>query len=726
MYVNGFARITRRRLLSDAAALTAAGLIAESGVLHTLDDLAHAAAPTPAPSGYGDADYWAFIDPIAEAMDRRWDPGARMYTAPMGETQTNAAMLTVHAVAALKDHHGPARDDARARTLTVRLCQAPPWRDRKHVVATDKMFHHRGWGLSMTNPSARMEKSNDPKIAEALAMAWSARKELELSGDAADRLVKLVDLCARDEFWAYPNTRLNQINWNAEMFAHDATVTGTNALLVGEYRRHLRHFVNGIRKPWRPQHGHHPFTYHSRNLGPGYRFNRENTAYPSARQNLDSAEYANVTAHALLWYRRARLAGMTPLPAADMRLLRAWVERLLYGYWTHSGFMSWDTGMGLERWMVGKYFAWGQHGLLALAFATDFHTRPEMAAWAKYMFDRSLDLYREWARAGGNAPFAPRWFHGVVPTQDVGADSTTVFGSRMAANTARAIVMGLADRPAQVPPPFYSFDPDIGRLSVSTPTYAAAVLVANKRAIDYGGQELARLYDGQGHPVGTIGGRPPAAFGVVVRDDAGRTVLASQVCHKHASMTRPPLRLIDAPRGTGRLVAYPRHAYAGPFERLKATSTVRDHGIAIRTTHTFRAADLETAWTVTGAGRARQSIDVLFPSWTAAAVVELVLHDGRHVTLVPGQPAIDLAKVAWAHLHGQDGGYVVVFTARSPKAAGLRALATHPQRYAPRPGPTLAVRVAAHEHVHLRRLTARIATAHDAADAARVAARLGA
>ena len=119
----------------------------------------------------------------------------------------------------------------------------------------------------------------------------------------------------------------------------------------------------------------------------------------------------------------------------------------------------------------------------------------------------------------------------------------------MAANAARAIDLGLGERTAQQPPPVYAYDPDIGRLAVSTPAYSTAILAANHGAVGYGGIELARLYDGDGRPVATIGGRPPAAFGVVVRDVANRTLLASQVSRLPPSLAAPPLRLTRAPRG---------------------------------------------------------------------------------------------------------------------------------------------------------------------------------
>ena len=42
--------------------------------------------------------------------------------------------------------------------------------------------------------------------------------------------------------------RLNQINWNCELYAHNATVTGDNELLVNDYRAQVARFCDGIRR----------------------------------------------------------------------------------------------------------------------------------------------------------------------------------------------------------------------------------------------------------------------------------------------------------------------------------------------------------------------------------------------------------------------------------------------------------------------------------------------
>ncbi len=718
------ASLTRRDLLGGGARL-AAGAALAAPALRLVTAPARAAAATGAGPGLTEAGYWAFVDPIAERMDHLWDAGDRCYrVGGEAESAINAALLTIHAVAALRAHGGAARADARGRALAGRMCESPPWSERSHATRPDKMFHVGGWLSSVRSAGAGMEKSVDPKVAEGLACAWRARDVLGIEAAEAQRMASLVQRCAHGAFFRYPNVRLNQINWNAEVFAHAATMTGDTSLLRRDYYLHMRRFVAGVHRPWLADHRARPCYGGSTNLGPGYRFNYLTTRPPGDAFNLDSAEYANITVHFLLWYARARAAGMPALPRGDREVLRAWVERVLLGYWTHSGFLNWDSGLGLKRWQIGKTFAFAQQGLLAIARADDFHARPEFGAWAKYFFDRGLALYTRWAEEEGGGTLAPAWLNGVRAEVGGGDASKILFGARMAANAARAIDLGLGERPAQQPPPVYAYDPDIGRLAVSTPAYSTAVLAANHGAVGYGGIELARLYDADGRPVATIGGRPPAAFGVVVRDVANRTLLASQTSRLQPSLADPPLRLTRAPRGTGHVVAHPRHAYAAPFQRLDARGVVAAGDVRVLTVHRFRAEYVETAWTVTSAGHARRSVDVLFPAWTGAAQIDAVLHDGTRATL--GRGPVSLARVAWFHLRGEHSGYVVVVADRTAMHATARTLGTAPQRYEPRPGSTLALRLVRAARFRRRTLTARIAPARDAGEAARVAAALGA
>src|SRR2546423_11779413 len=101
----------------------------------------------------------------------------------------------------------------------------------------------------MNTVEAAMDKSIDPKVAEALAYAWRARDVLELQQETVDLIVDRISRCAHGPFFRFPNVRLNQINWHAEMYAQYATVSGDTELLVNDYRQQVDRFVSGITRP---------------------------------------------------------------------------------------------------------------------------------------------------------------------------------------------------------------------------------------------------------------------------------------------------------------------------------------------------------------------------------------------------------------------------------------------------------------------------------------------
>ena len=213
------------------------------------------------------ADYWRFADWLAPYFDAVWVPEKNLYgsgNSGVGRIYHNSMLLTTHAVAALSGHQGPCRNDERARALARRLCDSPPWSERDASPEGDPQFHNPGWVESMGTREAAMDKSIDPKVAEALMYAWRARDVLRLPQETVDLIVDRVNRCARGPFFRFPNVRLNQINWNCELYAHNATVTGNAELLVNDYRAQVVRFCDGITRAALP--GGSP------NLGPGYRF----------------------------------------------------------------------------------------------------------------------------------------------------------------------------------------------------------------------------------------------------------------------------------------------------------------------------------------------------------------------------------------------------------------------------------------------------------------------
>jgi hypothetical protein len=599
------------------------------------------AAPAQAAKGTGfdDDGYLRIADRFAERVAPAWSPADGYYVSgsPALDSRLNAAMLVVYATAARTGHTGPARDDARARRLAQVLTSSPPFFAGPAAPWPDPMFHTPGWLGNLMPGYSVMDKAIDPKIAEGLAAAWQARAALQLDPVTTAAIAAEIPAVAAGSFFRFPNVRLNQINWPLELDAYAAQVSGDASLLRDEYRLQMDRFLTD-----------------GRNLSPSYRFQYLPQRPASHFINLDSAEYANIVLHFLAFYDEARRAGMPQPPPAEAASLRGWVRRVLFGYWTHSGMLNWDTGLALKRWMKGKTWAYAQQGLLAIASAARFQADPRYRGWAKDMFDRGLEL---------GLTFPSSNLYGVRARRRARSDDL-MFAARMAANAARAVDAGLGRMPAAEPPPFFAFDPDIGRLAVSTPSYSTAIVPVTRDAFQYGGIELARLLDGRGHPLSGIGGEPPNALGIVIRDRDGDELLASQ-----RAGTRP----LTLTRGPHR---------PGPFQVLEATGRRSAHGFTVTTRHRFTRDAIDETWTVKRRrGHGYANVVLQLPSWGPTA---------RPRIAGPRRVVLSGYEVRLGRAHGP-----------------VREIPTTPQSTDPRPGPTLELTLAA-GRFHALRLHARI------------------
>ena len=719
-----FSRWSRRDLLQRTAAagglMLAAPLLAARRVAG-----AEAATPVPAslparaaPTDWTAADYWSLADSIMERIGTRWNAqrGAYGPYTDSYSTAFNATLLTVHATAALHGHEGPAREDERAVALVETLLSSPaPYRGEGSPRRDDKMFHTPGWTSSLAHPGAFQDKAIDPKVAEGLVIARRAGDTLGLSVDQRALIAARVDRVARGRFFAYPNVRLNQINWNCELYALAAEVTGEGELLRTDYRQHVERFCRGATRAQRGG---------TADLAGGWQFTYLPHAPSHHPYNRDSAEYANATVHFLRWHPRARAAGMTPLSGHARRVLEAWVQRILCGYWTHAGYLNWDTGLGDKRWHIGKTWALAQQGLLAIALSPEFHRHEDFAGWAKYFHDRGLETYARIAQPGPESKMAPPVLFG-LPGQ--GDSSTWLFAARQAAQAVRAVDHGLARVRAMQPPSIYSFDPDNGRLAISTATYNTAIVPRNHRALHYGGIEPARLFDGHQRVAGTIGGRTPASFGLRVRDGGGRVLADSQSGVTEGASGRPRLEVVRRRDGrrariTQRARRHPRHPYAGTFDELQARGAWVQGPFEVRTAHTFREEELTLDWTLRLRGALRSwRWEATLPSTGRDA--ELVVHrrDGSARRL--GTAPVALGDIDWIHVRSEDTGYIVI----PGRGSRVHAWTVRParQKSAPDPGPTLVLGRREAGPLRTARFRARVAVVADARSAAALAARLG-
>jgi hypothetical protein len=691
--------VTRRRLLERSATGAAAAWLAS----HVRVPAALAAPPAT------DAAYWAFADRIQPLLDPRWSPQGGYYTSPGdGETSFNGNLLLTHAAAAAAGHTGPSRQDERARALAARLLQAPPFRPGA-TIARDQT-HDWGWGDRMDRP-AFQHAVIDNAVARGLGNAWLARDALGLPPETADGIRRALDAAANGPFYTYPALRLNQVNWPVELQAWAHAVSGNAPRFVREAGGQLKLLADGLTQ--RMPGFEIPFT------GPGYHWHYLPHRFAGAQMNLDSAEYGNIVCGALLFYERAVTAGLRPFSARRMRSIHAWVERVLAGYWTHAGYLNWDTGLSFGRWHQSKKLGLAQASLLAIASVPSVQPSTDHGAWAKALFDAGLELFGRWMdEAGGLPPAVP---FDVTKTPGFPAD-VLLAAARMQANAAFATSLGLGARAARTPPPLYAWDPDTGRLAVTTPAYNTAVLPADRDALPYGGLELARLFDDRQEVAGGIGGSGDAAFGVRVTEHVTGRTYRSQKARVETDIDDPPLRLVRAPRGAVRRPkAHPDRAYAGAFRTLVAEGERRERALALTTRHTFRKGHVETRWTIAPRNTTgRYTVELLFPSWGRAVTVRAALPGGRRVEIAEGEHP--LRRVRWFHVEGERGGYVIV---PATPLTGVGYL-LHPgaQPSAPLAGPTLALRLTAREPLERRRHAARIAPARGREHAERVAARL--
>ena len=662
---------------------------------------------------FDEAGYWAYADRLQVRLDPMWDEQAGRYRSAGGGTESmvNSLMLLTHSASAMAGHEGPSRNDHRARLVARALVSSPAFLTRMpSKPKPGSQPHAPGWSNSMAS-HGNQHLVFDAEIVDGLTYAWRARRQLGLPKSTSDSIARAIDTTARGRYWRWPTIRLNQINWYALMYAADATVTGRTDLVRRDLRNQLIHFVHGVR-------GH---AAAAGNLGPGLRFHYLPASRVGHPMNVDSAEYANIVLSFSRFYLQARRAGMKPLPSSHVALLRRWVSRVLAGYWTHAGYMNWDTGFGFERWHQAKKLGLTQQALIGIAQARALQPSPSYGRWAKYMLDRGLAWYATLPTGSGLHPDPVFFKLRMVPQAFASAQ---LAAARMQANAARAADAGLGRMASSAPPPLYAYDPDIGRLAVTTPAYNTAIVAVNQRAFPYGGIELARLYDGDQNVAANIGGRAPASFGVAVRDAGGRRVLASQTGRSSVDQGVTPLRLVRAPSGTtARASTGSRLPFAGAFSDLRAVGSIASRTVRVTTTHRFTPSAIETRWSVARRrGAARLRADVMFPSWGNGARLVAVLRDGSRVSLMARPVA--LARIAWLHVVSERSGYVVVPLER-PAGAVARAIVPSRQSSAPDPGPTATLEIARGARWRGARFAVRLAPARED-DAAAVAVRLGA
>src|SRR3954452_21146765 len=500
---------------------------------------------------------------VADRLQRRLEPlwnGAYYDAGRETTTQVNADLLLVHAEAARTGHRGATRQDARARQIA-------------QFLTSGKVWHGSDWWAGPADP--RIHVVFEAEAAEGLAAAYAARDELGLDARTTSRIRQEIATLARSPDWRWPALALNQLNWYATVFAADATVNGRTRTLATDLARHIARFTASRGNPG--------------NFGPGLRFNYQPARWPYAKMNFDSPEYANIVLGFARAYPQARAAGMAK--PAKLALLRDWVRRVISGYWTHAGYLNWDTGLGYSRWLAWKKVGLAQSALIGVAASPELQPDPQYGEWAKWMLDRGLVEYT--ALAKDHIP--PVTAYGVHEVPQARGNAY-VAAARYESNAMRALQAGLGRQLGTEPPALYSYDPDTGRLAVTTPSYNTAIVAANHGAFPYGGVDLARLFNVDQDVAGDLGGVGAGAFGLIVTAH-GRAVLHTQYGRRASNS---PLQLVEPRRLTARDTQ--RQAHAGPFTELYVRGTVHQNGFTATSAYRFTPTAIEGHWGVSGPG----------------------------------------------------------------------------------------------------------------------------
>ena len=633
----------------------------------------------PAPAlAWDESGYWDFADKLSRRLDDTWNPELGRYKpgASSVDAMMNANMLLLHSAAALRGHEGASRQDARALSIATQLMNTPPWTEAVTAPPPGSHVHVPGWVASMTDPNTAQHLVVDGEVTDGLAMAWQAKDALGIDPTVQLLMQDRLRRVAEGPYWRYPALILNQVNWYAEVYNAAALATGDPVFLQRDLRGQFAALVRSIRSPA-------PNTAGS--LGPGMQFHYVPHGLPTSKLNIESAEYANIVASVVRFYDSAIERGMPPLPATDEALLRRWMTRVLAGYWTHGGYINWDTGFSFGRWHQMKKFALSQQALIGIAGGGRLSPSQAEASWAKHILETGFELYERKLPEGEGV--APGLFYPLRPKPQ--SNKQALFAaSRVAANVARAVIAGIPTRPGSEPPALYSFDPAVGRLAVTTPRYNTAITAVTNGAYPYGGIDLARLYDGRQEVAATLGARVPSAFGIVARNRNGRVRMAtSRPASKHAD--RPPLRLLRAPRGVGSSGSTLR-PFAGPFDVLRVTGRRVAGGVDARSTYTFRRNSIIGEWTVRATSKLRRNAEALFPSTGGErAAVWALLRDGQVLPVTEARPVMGIAAF-W--VQSEHSGYVVEPLDRV-KGATASIIQPNRQPSAPDPGPTLSVQL---------------------------------
>ena len=367
----------------------------------------------------------------------------------------------------------------------------------------------------------------------------------------------------------------------------------------------------------------HPPVGGAGNLGPSLRFHYLPDDPLNDRRNVESTEYANIVLSFARFWSRARAAGMPAPRSGGRTLLRRWTTararrrldaRRVPQLGQRARFQPLAPGQearahatGADRGRPGaRVTAVGGVGPLGQVAAG---SQPRLVRRA----------------TGGRSAASPTRSSSVSRSSRRASAAQRSARCAVQANAARAVEAGLGRLRGTRPPALYAYDPDIGRLAITTPAYNTAIVAVNQRAFPYGGIELRATVRrqpacGRQHRRRSATPRSACASATPRAGSSSRP----QTARPAVSRSVTPLRLTRAPSGVRARAASSRgRSYAGRFRVLEARGSMTRRQARVATTHRFTSRAITTTWRVgAAAGRGRTQ--------HGRAVPELGWQDRRH------------------------------------------------------------------------------------------------
>ena len=636
-------------------------------------------SPTPTTN-----DPWSLPDRLVERLDGQWMKNRQVYLDRGNVSiRANAMLLELHAMAALAGHSGSSRRDDRLPGLVRLFTSAPVYVTFTKTKRTTASFPHTPAFESVyraDSANAPLHPSADAIVMRALATAWRARDVAGLSLEASQRIEQVVGSVARGKWYRAPTRAENQINWNADVYQANLEVNGDRNQLP-DYRAHLKWFIDHADR--------RAYKGGSTNLsrGDGFRYLPQHDG--GSANKVDTVEYANLVHSALGFYTAAVRAGMRPLNGKQIAALRAWSQHILFGTWTHAGYLNWDSGLGSARRHIMQYWGFALDALVRSSGPGALLGDDKQRAYVRYVADQGLELFR---RIGwdGTGPLPAATAFDAPNSFPSGTRSPLISPLRFAV-IAASLDVRLPGVTARAMGNTYAHDSEFGRLVVSTPSYNTAVI--KPVAQGEGGLEPSRLFDSSQRPLTVLGagGFGGPAPGLRLQR-GGATVLdvqpGTQVSRRVPSIA----------------VAGNRRNRAGTFSKLTARGTVRTKNAAIAVRHLFTSTAIETTYRVKrGPG---SSITLRMPVWGSDSTIEMLRGaevNGKRITRKSGALLMRGTTI--------DGGVMLVSFRGLPAKATVVVVRHGRSSRAPQGARELRIRFKAKASTTIRRRIAVVAGA---------------